>query len=360
MDLKLLFVEDQEIRNDLVEFFNKSEILGHTIIADMAETFELGIEKIKTINYDLIILDLCKGEPAEDAEREGLAVLKQIQSYSFIPVIFYTGIAHSIMELQSEVVGVVNKSDGLKVLQEEIERIISSNIALLKHKILSHVNDELRNYFWDIIDKQKEIFKPSTTDYSLGYLMLRRLSDSLSKENIKKLLGDNKINEDKSHPMEFYIYPTADGDYEAGEILTKDGIYYAVLTPSCDFIEDEKIHRMRSVGRVLLVVAIPLVDNDYYKDYKRTNNRTNRDRLAKLIETRKGDQYFFLPGTPFMENLVLNFQNKIMVDYSELKSFERLAKLDDPFAQSMVASFIRYYNRIGFPDIDSNYVIDNL
>jgi DNA-binding response OmpR family regulator len=360
MDLKILFVEDQEIRNDLVEYFDKSEILGHNIIADMADTFELGIEKIKTSNYDLIVLDLCKGEPSENAEREGLTVLTQIQSYSFIPVIFYTGIAHSITELQSEVVGVVNKSDGLKVLQREIERIISSNIALLKPKILSHINNELKNYFWNIIDKQKEIFKPSTTDYSLGYLMLRRLSHSLSKENIKKLLGDNKINEDKSHPMEFYIYPTADGDYEAGEILNKEGTYYAILTPSCDFVQDEKIKRIRSVGKVLLAVASPLVDTTYYKDYKKTQNKENRQRLEKIIETRKGDQYFFLPGTPFMENLVLNFQIKTMVDYSELNSFRRVAKLDDPFAQSMVASFIRYYNRIGFPDIDANYVIDNL
>jgi hypothetical protein len=49
-----------------------------------------------------------------------------------------------------------------------------------------------------------------------------------------------------------------------------------------------------------------------------------------------------------------------MFDYEELKNFSRVAKLDDPFAQSMVASFIRYYNRIGFPDIDADYIIKNL
>ncbi len=39
MELKLLFVEDQEIRNDLVEYFDGSEILGHALKAEMAETF---------------------------------------------------------------------------------------------------------------------------------------------------------------------------------------------------------------------------------------------------------------------------------------------------------------------------------
>ena len=49
-----------------------------------------------------------------------------------------------------------------------------------------------------------------------------------------------------------------------------------------------------------------------------------------------------------------------MVDYAELKSFKRVAKLDNPFAQSIVSSFIQYYNRIGFPDIDAEYVINSL
>jgi len=49
-----------------------------------------------------------------------------------------------------------------------------------------------------------------------------------------------------------------------------------------------------------------------------------------------------------------------MVEYGDLKDFIRLAKLDNPFAEGMIASFIRYYNRIGYPDIDSDYVIDRL
>lgn len=58
---------------------------------------------------------------------------------------------------------------------------------------------------------------------------------------------------------------------------------------------------------------------------------------------------------------MIDFQKKEMVDYSSLcNDFNRIAKLDAPFAQSMMASFIRYYNRIGFPDIDADYVIEHL
>ena len=69
------------------------------------------------------------------------------------------------------------------------------------------------------------------------------------------------------------------------------------------------------------------------------------------------DRYFFLPSTPFIDNRVIDFQNKIMVVYDDLKTkYTRLAKLDSPYAQAMSTRFIRYYNRIGFPDLDAAYV----
>lgn len=361
MNLRTLFIEDEEkIRINLVKIFDGETIGGHTIVADSAETFEIGMEKISKSDYDIIILDLCKGEPSETSEKPGYDILKQIQSLAFVPVIFYSGLTKDLMDLSSEVIGVVNKGDGVDRLKAEIERIITSKIALLKGQIYGHLRESLRQYFWETVHAEKKVFEPIKNDISLGYLLLRRFANSLSKENIKLLLGDDKIKTEKAHPMEFYIFPVYTGEYEAGEIISKDGIFYAILTPSCDFIEDKIIKRERRAGNVLLAVASPLSKNEYYLDYKKNTNDKNKDRLAKLIEARKGDQYFFLPGTPFIENLILDFQNKVMVDYGELKTFTRVAKLDAPYAQSMVTSFIRFYNRIGFPDIDSDYIIQNL
>lgn len=361
MNLRTLFIEDEEkIRTNLVKIFDGETIGGHTIVAESADTFEIGMDKISKIDYDIIVLDLCKGEPNEASEKPGYDILKQIQSLAFIPVIFYSGLTKDLVGLSSEVIGVVNKGDGVDKLKAEFERIITSKIALLKGQIYGHLRESLRQYFWETVHAEKKVFEPIKDDISLGYLLLRRFSNSLSKENIKQLLGDDKIKTDKAHPMEFYIFPVNTEEYEAGEILFKDGVYYAILTPSCDFIDDKINKRLRRVGSVLLAVATPLSKSEYYIDYKKTSNSTNKDRLVKLIEARKGDQFFFLPGTPFIENLILDFQNKVMVDYADLKTFNRVAKLDDPYAQSMITSFIRFYNRIGFPDIDSDYVIASL
>jgi CheY-like chemotaxis protein len=357
--LNILFVDDDaSLRANLLEVFNDDVIEGHTLVVSEAADFEKGKSLIANNDYDLVVLDLYKGEPKEENEKLGLDVLKAIQAVAFIPVIFYSGLTKDLVGFESEIVGVVNKgSGGIEQLRIEIGRIIKSNIGLIKRKVYDHVKITLRDYFWKTVHDQKNIIEPVKDDISIGYLLLRRLAHSLSKENIKALLGDEKIRKDKSHPMEFYLFPSGDDEYEAGEILKKDQIYYVILTPSCDFITEGS--RSRKVGHVLLAVATKLADSEPYKKYQ-SNKEKYRQTLSDLIESRKGDRYFFLPGTPFIDNLVLDFQSKTMVVYENLKDYERIAKLDMPFAQSMISSFSRYYNRIGFPDIDAEYVINKL
>jgi CheY-like chemotaxis protein len=358
MEIKVLFIEDNEkLSFNLQKFYNGESVSGNTIIAKNVYNFKEGISQIEKSDFDIVVLDLNQDGENQDAEA-GIKVLNRIREVNFIPVIFYTGYAYKIDTLKSEIVGVVNKGEGFDNLTTEIKRIVDSKIALLKIQIYSHLRESLKQYFWDTIDAKKDIFIPGKSEVSLGYLLLRRFASSLSKENIKKILGDDKIKVDRAHPMEFYIFPVNTNDeFQSGDILSKEGICYTILTPSCDFIQEGS--RTRKVGKVLLARAIPLKSTDYYKKWE-SNKEKYKQNLCELIESRKGDRYFFLPGTLFIENYILDFQDKTMVDYSELKNYTRIAKLDDPFAQSMVTSFIRYYNRIGFPDLDSEYIIQNL
>jgi hypothetical protein len=377
MNLRTLFIDDEEkIRTNLVKIFDGETIGGHTIVAESADTFEIGMDKISKRDYDIIVLDLCKGEPNEASKKPGYDILKQIQSLAFIPVIFYSGLTKNLVGLSSEVIGVVNKGDGVEKLKSEIERIITSKIALLKGQIYGHLRESLRQYFWETVHAEKRVFEPIKDDISLGYLLLRRFSNSLSKENIKQLLGDDKIKTDKAHPMEFYIFPVnADStkeEYQAGEILEKDGQYYAILTPDCDLVL--RSNGLRKADKILLATTKPfnsLTDFTKFCELKKKENRTEKEnqqlpnlegKLKNWMGNKGGEQdrFFFLPSTPFIENLVIDFQVKTMLDYNDLKSYHRVAKLDLPYAQSMISSFIRYYNRIGFPDIDSDYVIQNL
>lgn len=360
-ELKLLYIEDdKENRDYLVKLLNNELLCNFNVDIEAVDTFDHAIDKINSKPYHIIILDIYKGDPFNGGERSGLQILEQIQSKCFIPVIFYSGNTKDVQDLKSQIVGVVRKGDeGVDGLKREIERLIEFNLPFIKENIHACLEEELKNYFWEIIHAQRDKFRPGINDFSLGYLMLRKFSSSLSRDKISKILGDDSLNKEKVHPMQFYIYPTNSGEYECGEILEKDKEVFVILTPSCDFISGE--NRSRKVGDVLLAKTKLLSETKEYEKYQSKKDDDNKkENLIRLIESRKGDRYFFLPQTPFIKNRIIDFQSKEMVKYDDLANYTRVAKLDSPYAESIVSSFIRYYNRIGYPDIDSELILKAL
>ena len=361
-ELKLLYIEDdKQNRDDLIALLQNDTLCNFKVNIEAVDTFDNAIEKINSKPYHIIILDIYKGNPINGGEQLGLQILEQIQSKCFIPVIFYSGNTQNVQNLKSQIVGVVTKGDdGFNGLKLEIERLIKFNLPFIKESIYDCLEEELKNYFWEIIHKQRDKFRPEINDFSLGYLMLRKFSSSLSRDKISEILGDDSLNKEKVHPMQFYIYPENSGEYECGEILQKDQEVFVILTPSCDFISGE--NRLRKVGDVLLAKTKLLSETKEYEKYQsKKDGKEEKGNLIKLIESHKTDRYFFLPQTPFIENRIIDFQSKQMVKYDDLvNNYTRVAKLDSPYAESMVSSFIRYYNRIGYPDIDSELILKAL
>ncbi|KHE69029.1 MULTISPECIES: response regulator [Capnocytophaga] len=365
--LRILSVEDEEEQHDILKKVFSKPIFQKKIEFKVIDSFENAIDEITKNDYHIVILDIYRGKP-DDNNEEGEKILETIQKERFIPIVFYSGNTKNVKHLRSQMVGVVTKAEGegIENLKKEIERLVKSNLPFIREKIHNHLEKELKEYFWNIIHERKNIFRADEEDFSLGYLMLRKFGHSLSKEKIAEILGDNTLTSEKAHPMQFYIYPTdTNQEFECGEIIKskENNEFFVILTPSCDFIETSS--RKRKAERILLVEASLLNATDECKKYiKEKASKSNENELRKLINSSKSDRYFFLPKTPFIEeNRVIDFQNKEMVSYEDLSNpekYERIAKLDSPFAESMVASFIRYYNRIGFPDIDTDYILSNL
>lgn len=368
-ELRILYVEDiDESRNDLIDLLSGEEINGYTISCDGEASFDTAINRCN--DYHIVILDIFQGEATQGGVDLGSGTFEKIKEKVFVPVIFYSGYIRNVAELKSQVVGVAHKGDGgYAELKTELERLTKHNIPFLRENVHLYFEEEYKKYFWEVIQKQNNIFTPESDDYSIGYMLLRNVADSLSKQNIKHIIGDNSIQEEKVHPMEFYLFPTNNNkEFECGELLQKDNEKYVILTPTCDFVL--RSDGTRKVDYVLLLKTILLTDTDEYKDFKKKIDKANGDKnkidnarnsFAQYIRSGKSDRFFFLPKTPFTENLVIDFQKKETVNYSQLKEgFTRIAKIDSPFAQSMVASYIRYYNRIGFPDLDTDYIIGHL
>ncbi len=371
-NLRILYIEDdKDNREELIELSSDWKINDCKIIIEGEESFEIATKRICNEGFHMVILDLYKGRAGDGGEMLGLTTLEDVKSHIFVPIIFYSGNTSAVRELKSQVIGVATKGEGMDKLKDEIKRLTSHSLPFINENIYEFINHKIKEYFWGTIQENNTIFKPDDKDHSLGYLLLRNICNSLSRDNIYKILGDNSIAEDKIHPMEFYIYPrNDDAEYENGDIIEhkESKEVYVILTPSCDFIQTSK--RKRKAHMVLLAHTRLLTEEPNYIEYlkykckvekseaDRKKEDTYKGKIIQLIESRGNDRYFFLPRTPFIENRVIDFQNKIMVVYEDLNlKFNRLAKLDDPYSQAMSTSFIRYYNRIGFPDLDAAYVL---
>lgn len=394
-DLKILYIEDdEENRKDLIETLSGMVINNHTVVLDCESDFEKALSRSK--EYNLVILDRFKGDATQGGEDAGSDVFENVKNSFFVPVIFYSGCVNDILDRKSQVVGVASKGEDYMVLVSEITRLTKHNIPFLKNGIQEHIEKVFKSFFWNVIHEENKKFIPEAGDYSLGYMLLRNFANSLSKENIKSIIGDDAITSDKVHPMEFYIYPIdSTMEFENAEIVRKKDAdeVYVILTPSCDFVSGGR--RKRKAEYVLLATTVRLEETSEYKEYIKVcdfrkdideiDQRINHDNIGEIdglkekkqkieqkintntasfkqfLNSSKSDRFFFLPGTPFIENRVIDFQKQVMVRYDSLNvNYNRLTKLDSPFAQSMIAQFIRYYNRIGFPDIDADYVIGRL
>ena len=364
-DLKILYIDDDtSYHTSIKELLEGEECCGYTLQIECTDSFETGI--LASSQYHLVILDLYRGQAMQGGENVGSNSYKEIQEKIFIPIIFFSGYPKDVAELRSQVIGVATKGDGgFDELKSEIERLTKNNLPILKEKVHAFIEDEFKKYFWGTIQPKNNIFKPEAEDLSLGYMLLRNMADTLSRDNIQQLLGDDTIKEDKVHPMELYIYPTdTTTEYQTGEIIknTETNDIFVILTPSCDLVERvRKGVAGRNASFVLLVKTTKLTDTVEYQTFLENPNKDNINKVDSLIRNNTRDRYFFLPQTPFIENRVIDFQNKEIVSYEQLcANFERIAKLDNPYAQSMAATHARYYNRIGCPDIDSEYIINGL
>jgi len=377
MNINILHIDDEkDVLERAAKIVTGKEIQGHTLMVKDSLGFELGIEKLKTVEYDLIILDLCVGKATEVSDKIGIEIFGQIKRRAFIPIVFFTGLPDYVKGLESDIVRIAGKGDGYDALFSQISRIFDTKFIELKSEVNKVIREGVRSFFWDFVHPNKPIIEQLLKDeISLKYLLLRRLGKSLSSELTRNVIEDPNFTSDLSHPMEYYIYPPSDGEFETGDIVRhkKSGNISVICTPSCDLIDRGK--GGRKADRVLLVHAHKFTSISKYIDYKAAESKIiqiesegkqpSKENVGHLSNTRealydlmgtKNERHFFLPQTPFIEASLVDFQYKDTVAYKDLEAnFEIIASLDDPISQAVIAKYTRYYSRVGFRDLDIPY-----
>ena len=372
---RILVVDDQEA--DAIEhFIAGNQILGNQnlIEVEKCDRFSSALEMLERLRIDLVILDLKDDSIEIEDDDELLAgekVFEEIKKRRFIPVIFYTAWAPKVKNLENPFIRVVTRGEGADQLRVEINKVFQTRLP----QLIRHLENEQRIYLWDIISDEDSSFFQNQDTSDIAYLLARRLANVLESSSVKRFLaGETATGQPLSglvHPVEMYVYPPAHPGFLAGDILKlnlngNEG-FWTILTPSCD-LERGKAEL------ILLSKCWLLSEQPEFNNIKQNldNNETPSAKLKREFNNLVGnnrrmegrqfqpERYAFLPGTSFLPDLIIDFQILHQVASEEISTDNRIASLDNPFAELIFTRFIRYYSLMGVPDLDRDMVYNRV
>ena len=344
----------------------------HKLTIETTENFNEAFTLIEDKRYDLVIIDVLDDSTEKE---EGVRILESIKSRRFLPVFFYTAYPGKVEALSSELIKVIDKKDGEEKLLEAIKDIFDKRLPIVNRALITHVEDIQRQYMWDFVAKNWDEFGASVDNAELAILLARRLSVTLCRENIGKLVSaiDSGMKYNllpgKAHPVEYYLMPPVDEDaFMTGDIFIdiegESKRYKILLNPCCDFVRD-------NVELALFSNCSLLEKEPEYIDLKSDPENTgNKGKLKSLIKDRRygkqQERFLFLPKAFSIPDIIVDFQRLTILELSTLKEMcsngdcTRIASLDSPFAEALTTQFSQYYGRIGKPDIRDELVLERI
>jgi CheY-like chemotaxis protein len=375
----LLVEDDEEIARLTVDSIQRRAVstAGEHARVDHVARFEDALTRIENRRYDAIILDIRDQDEAETEAvlgadnsvgdeslpaDKGLSLYSEIRKRRFLPIVFYSALANLAADQhQPPFVTVVSKLSGSAVLRQSIIEVFDSGLPSLNRDIGHHVNAVFRDFMIKFVEKRWSALSGPEHRSDLAYLMVRRLARSLDSTFIPNMAGAEVALEATAvHPTRLYIMPPLEERRTGDLVCDGNGNWFFLLTPTCDLVLRNGEPKAENV---LLAECQLLSETDEYQAWHKSGQEEITKRLEKVINNnRQGqqDRLYFLPAAWGMPDLIIDLQRLRSIEFNELIALKHVATVDDPYAQSIIAQFIRYAGRIGTPDLDVSSVKERL
>jgi hypothetical protein len=341
--------------------------------------FDEALQRIEDRRYDVIILDIRdQGAAAEEAALgtddatgdealsadKGLTVFTEIRKRRFVPIVFYSAVAHLAQdEHNPPFVTVISKlTEEVSVLRQKVIEVFDSDLPMLNRSFARLIDGVFRDFMIGFLEKRWNELSGSEHRSDLAYLLVRRLARSLDSTYIPDMAGIHVASTGATvHPTRLYVMPALD-DWRTGDLAHDEegGGWFLLLTPTCDLIAHNGAPKAKYV---ILASCQLLTETDEYKAWQESgqhNISRNLDRLIHNNRQGQQDRFYFLPAAWGMPDLVVDLQQLVSIEFEKFKNFKPVATLDDPYAQSITAQLGRYAGRIGTPDLDVAVVKNRL
>lgn len=370
---KVLSVDDDPEMHEGLKDILSSKMGDDAFEFAVATTFDEGMALIRSNRFDLIFLDVHEGsndpDPSahpDDADQRGEQLLDTLKSSRFVPVIFYTGFPAKVDHLKSHIVKVVDKGAPPEEVRSAVTAILSTGLPHLAQ----YIEEQSRAYIWDSLEEDLKRLADKDLTSDIALLTARNLAKSLSQRSIKELLGSDVS---LIAPLEMYLFPPDQDSCNPADIYRRneDGTLWMVLTPACDFEQDK-------AENVLLAGVTPLNEHGLYKAWqqrvKELNALTQDQRtlevkraasdakglVKSLVKNRLGGRFRFLPGTFFLPDCIVDFQQLINLPRADADKYETVCSLDNPYREEVLQLFSGYYGRIGTPDYEFDSIWEKI
>jgi len=368
-ELKLLIVEDDQTAIDAykrgIKAFNLERVLEHDndikIIEIPLNNKEEAIVKLRSTenNFDAAIVDLdLLGQGGQDSS--GNEVIREIKNNLRFPVFVISGTPQHIagdLKEESSLFKIITRGEEGDYLTQ-IVNIYNTGITQIlnkKGKIENHISE----IFWKHLSNSLNLWvddnirTPDEKEESLlRYTLLHMLE---------------YLDEEKSHPSEFYITAPVKQQLSTGDLISYKENRYVVLTPACDFAM--RSNGTRNVKKAFLLRVKSLIEE--FPSYNKTETISNlsntfRGKLEKVIGNNSKPYFHFIPKHNAIEPGLIDFQDKQSIAIEEIEEsivneeIIRIATISLPFLKDLIERYSSYYSRQGSPDFNTEEILTSL
>lgn len=324
-NIKILFVEDEEIQrdlfNDALELFKASNA-DYTIDVSIQESINIDVFKSILQWIDFLVVDL-----RIPNTWDGNDIINIIREANIVPIFVVTGHTGDLTDTnQTEFYKIYDKWDGdsniYEVVLNDIKNLYDTGFSKVvwRHWKTNMILKSLVWWNWlQNIAKWRTFGDLSKAEQSLSRHILSHLHHQLSGgyENF--------------HPEEIYIKNWT-LTYDTGTILKNSSDYYVILTPACDIAQDKPSKPKFT----------------YYKLYKilplQTDPGEHHSMKLKLSK-------YVLQWATFFEWGYIDFEDSISVSKSAITDYQIQCLISPLFLKDIVFKIWNYYGRQWSPDI---------
>ncbi|GAT86578.1 CheY-like chemotaxis protein [Paenarthrobacter nicotinovorans] len=373
---RILVVDDKQEQLEELEHDLRIELGDFGEIAiEVRDSFEAAEQELRSqvSQYDVVILDVMMGDPNDDAfERErGVELYERLRDIRWVPIVFYTGLPSSCEGLEAPPLVTVVGKDEPDVLYDRVRAALDSGAAQMARDLVSKLDRQIRSFLGHHV-------APSWEQYSelkgegIERVLVGRLAAFMREWDVP---ADGTAYRPIGHaavPASYYLMPPLkDAGLRAGSILRESVTgdngsndqesWWIVLTPTCDLFTNEAQSRSPKATRVLLSRLIEPREHPKLKAFV-DEGRGRGDARRILSGHIEESRWYYLPAFLSIPHLLVDLEHLRTEPHDHIREpvWTRVADLDTPFMEVLLARQSHWRGRIGKPDLDWNVQLDSL